>query len=489
MQELLKALPEFQDEVDGMVFYIDGGQRTVLGQVKATFGLHGYFYSDEVAKKGHGAKDFIPTPTAYVEKAKVKAEDKCTVVKYYDAFGPSPGGTSATAEMDALIEALTIILESKIYERAKRVHIYSDSQLTVYGTNDWLSGWKRRNWMSSTGTPVANRKLWEKIDVLWQEVTAKIDITFQWVKGHADNHGNIIADYMATTGLFHIEERKDTLVNPEDYYVSDSSTSKLLLDSKLYHLYEINTKIDGMSQYLTFSHPSQGFDVKEDVGKSVRDFGIGIVRLKKPESVLDEIIKACSHFNERVADVPIIVNLQNILKPHICKEILEGSVSRYNVNAESQVKAITGENLLTIANPSRLSYKLKPIYFEVADVLDDYLQGDEFIGVTDVTDRFYETVEKKGVKSLKFKLGTESFIQVPAEIITPKGKKTAKVTITFGNDTPQRRTFNAIAGSEPKISVVTWEESERIYRYALVVETTEGVGIWCGCFDNSEFIY
>ena len=106
MQDLLKALPEFMDQIDGAVFYIDGGQRPVMGVDKASFGIHAYFYSDEVAKKGHGAKDFLPTASTYVEKAKVNPEDKCTVLKYYDAFGPSVGATSLTAEMDALIETL-----------------------------------------------------------------------------------------------------------------------------------------------------------------------------------------------------------------------------------------------------------------------------------------------------------------------------------------------------------------------------------------------
>ena len=492
MQELIAALPDFVEKVDGAVFYIDGGQRPVLNKAKATFGMHAYFYSDEVAKKGHGAKEFLPTPTTYVEKAKVSADEKCTVLKYYDAFGPSAGGTSMTAEMDALIEALTIIKDSNLYDHVKRIFIYSDSQITVYGTTQWLEGWKRRGWMSSNGTPVANRNLWEKIDKLWNEVTALVDITFEWVKGHADNYGNTIADYMASTGLFHIEDRKGTISNPEGYYAADHATSKLLLDSKLYHLYEIKPEIDGKAQYLTFSHPSQGFDVKDDVGKRVRDFGIGIVRLNESEPVLDEIIRTSCKFNERIADVPIIVNLQNILKPAIYKEILEGSVGRYNVTSEGHVKALTGENLLTIVNPSRLAYKLKPIYSEIGDVLDDYLDGVDRIGVTDITDKFYDKVEKKGVTSLKFKLASESSIQVHAtfrrDVNDITTNLTRPVTITFGNDTPQRRTFNAIAGLEPKISVVTWEECESTYRYALVVETTEGVGIWCSCYDNSEFI-
>lgn len=489
MKQLVEAIPEFIQDLDGVVFYIDGGQRLVLGAVKAAFGMHAYFYSDEVAKKGHGAKDYIPTPTAYVEKANVADKDKCTILRYYDAFGPSHGGTNNTAEMDALIEALNIILTTKLYEKVKRIHIYSDSQTVVKGTQEWLPGWKNRNWMNSQGLPVANRNLWEIIDKLWTEVKATgVNINFDWVKGHSSFHGNNLADYMATTGLFHNEERKETISLPATYYTSDISTSKLLLDSKLYHLYEIKPFIDGQAQYLTFSHPSQGFEVKDDVGKCVRDFGIGIVRLKKSEPVVDEILSVCCKLNERIADVPIIVNLQNILKPANYKEIFEGLVSNYNVTSEGHVKSLSNENLLTIVNPSRLAYRMKPIYSEVSDILDMYLDKDDSIGISTVTDLFYDKIEKKGKELLKFKLSTESFIQVPATFKLPSGEVTRKVTITFGNDTPQRRTFGSIAEHEPKISVVTWEEYESAYRYALVIETNEGIGIWCGCYDNSEFI-
>lgn len=493
MQQLLDTIPKFLNELDGVVFYIDGGMRSVLGVDKATFGMHAYFYSDEVTKKNHGAKDFLPTPTEYVEKSKVSTEEKCTVLQYYDSFGPSPGGTNQTAEMDALVEALQIILQSKIYEKVKRIHIYSDSQVVVKGTQEWMQNWKQRNWISSSGLPVSNRPLWEVIDKLWHEVKATgVEIKFSWVKGHASNHGNILADYMASTGLFHNDSHGEKLSEAANYYTSDVSTSKLLLDSKLYHLYEIKPFVDDQAQYLTFSHPSQGFDVKDDVGKRVRDFGIGIVRLKKSEGVVDKILEVCTTFNERVADVPIIVNLQNILKPNVCKEILNGMVGNYNVTSENQVKSLNNENLLTIINPSRLAYKLKPIYSDAAGVLDMFLDNDDSIGIFDVTDLFYQKVEKKNVTSLKFKLATESFIQVPATFKLPQScipnNVIRNVTITFGNDTPQRRTFAAIADLEPKISVVTWEESEKCYRYALIIETIEGVGLWCGCFDNSIFI-
>ena len=46
MKQLVETIPEFENDLDGVVFYVDGGMRDVLGAGKATFGMHAYFYSD-----------------------------------------------------------------------------------------------------------------------------------------------------------------------------------------------------------------------------------------------------------------------------------------------------------------------------------------------------------------------------------------------------------------------------------------------------------
>ncbi|MFA0603425.1 RNase H family protein [Vibrio amylolyticus] len=42
--------------------------------------------------------------------------------------------------------------------------IYSSSDYCVDGFNEWLDGWKRRNWRKSNKKPIAHQELWELVD-------------------------------------------------------------------------------------------------------------------------------------------------------------------------------------------------------------------------------------------------------------------------------------------------------------------------------------
>ena len=42
--------------------------------------------------------------------------------------------------------------------------IYSSSDYCVDGFNEWLDGWKRRNWRKANKKPIAHQDLWELVD-------------------------------------------------------------------------------------------------------------------------------------------------------------------------------------------------------------------------------------------------------------------------------------------------------------------------------------
>ena len=90
-------------------------------------------------------------------------------------------------ELTAVIKAL----EAHADAAALRVH--TDSNYVVKGMTSWLAGWKRRGWRTSSRQPVANRQLWERLD----ELASGRDIDFVWVKGHAGDRGNVLADAAA----------------------------------------------------------------------------------------------------------------------------------------------------------------------------------------------------------------------------------------------------------------------------------------------------
>jgi ribonuclease HI len=98
--------------------------------------------------------------------------------------------TNVKMEMMAVIEGL-----KAIKDQSDSILIYSDSQLVVKGINEWLQGWKKKGWRTTTGE-VKNVELWKEIDVLIKDKS----ITCKWVKGHSDDYGNEYADSLANKG-------------------------------------------------------------------------------------------------------------------------------------------------------------------------------------------------------------------------------------------------------------------------------------------------
>ncbi|AIL33058.1 ribonuclease HI [Basilea psittacipulmonis] len=109
------------------------------------------------------------------------------------------GGESNTTnnrmELQAVIEGLNAL------KRPCSVTIYTDSQYVKNGITSWLQNWKNNNWKTSTKKAVKNQDLWEALDQSCQ----RHKIQWVWVKGHADNEGNIIADRLANEGTPSLE--------------------------------------------------------------------------------------------------------------------------------------------------------------------------------------------------------------------------------------------------------------------------------------------
>lgn len=66
--------------------------------------------------------------------------------------------------------------------------IVTDSTYVVKGVNEWLDGWKKKNFKK-----VKNDDLWKELDAL----LPNIKYTFQWVRGHNKNQFNEMADRIA----------------------------------------------------------------------------------------------------------------------------------------------------------------------------------------------------------------------------------------------------------------------------------------------------
>jgi ribonuclease HI len=100
-------------------------------------------------------------------------------------------GTNNIAELTAAIESLR-----KTPEGAA-VALCSDSQYTLRGLADWMPGWIKKGWRTSSGSPVLNKELWQ---ALHKEYLAR-KVALEWVRGHNGHPENEMADRLANRGL------------------------------------------------------------------------------------------------------------------------------------------------------------------------------------------------------------------------------------------------------------------------------------------------
>jgi ribonuclease HI len=99
--------------------------------------------------------------------------------------------TNNRMELTAVIEAL------KALTRPCRVTLYTDSSYVKNGIETWIHNWKKNGWKTANKKPVKNDDLWQRLDA----ESARHHIDWHWVKGHADDPGNIRADELANEGV------------------------------------------------------------------------------------------------------------------------------------------------------------------------------------------------------------------------------------------------------------------------------------------------
>ena len=117
------------------------------------------------------------------------------VLRYGDQVrelrGGEPGPTTNNRmELTAAIMALETL------KRPCRVELTTDSTYVRSGITEWIAGWKRNGWRTSTRKPVKNVDLWQRLD----QACARHDVRWHWVKGHAGNPDNERADELVALG-------------------------------------------------------------------------------------------------------------------------------------------------------------------------------------------------------------------------------------------------------------------------------------------------
>jgi len=101
------------------------------------------------------------------------------------------GGDVATTnnrmELTAVIRALEAL------KHTSSITIHTDSRYVMDGVTQWMPRWKKNGWKTADKKPVKNEDLWRELD----ELCARHEIRWQWVRGHSGHPENERADALA----------------------------------------------------------------------------------------------------------------------------------------------------------------------------------------------------------------------------------------------------------------------------------------------------
>ena len=98
-------------------------------------------------------------------------------------------GTNQVGELTAVLMALRRFKEGNLL-------IETDSRYAIGCSRDWVKAWKKRGWKKNNGSEIKNLPLIQAID---KEISQRRgSVEFAWVKGHAGDAFNEIADSLAS---------------------------------------------------------------------------------------------------------------------------------------------------------------------------------------------------------------------------------------------------------------------------------------------------
>lgn len=105
--------------------------------------------------------------------------------------GSEENTTNNRMELTAVIRGLEALKEPCA------VALYSDSRYVIDGlSKGWAESWRKNGWKKADKKPALNPDLWERL----LELTQLHQMTYHWVKGHADNPKNARCDALAVAG-------------------------------------------------------------------------------------------------------------------------------------------------------------------------------------------------------------------------------------------------------------------------------------------------
>jgi ribonuclease HI len=150
--------------------------------------------SERVTIYTDGACSGNPGPGGWAALLQFKGREK-------ELSGGEALTTNNRMELTAAIKALEAL------SRPCAVDLYTDSQYVRLGVTSWIKGWKARGWKTADRKPVKNEDLWRALDA----AQSRHEVTFRWVRGHADDPLNHRVDALAVAAMAPFRKKRGGL--------------------------------------------------------------------------------------------------------------------------------------------------------------------------------------------------------------------------------------------------------------------------------------
>jgi ribonuclease HI len=478
----------------GAVIYTDGSCRpTNPGFIG--WGAHGYLYINKEIKKPIVVRGNVVTSAGYMTSY-VNSYTNAICVEpthYLDMFGSSlETGTNNQAEIQAVYNALLFLKEAKVND----ISVFTDSEYTKNGINDWCKKWEKNNWIKSDGTVVLNAELWKKLYSLVKELLSiGTKIRVDWVKAHDNVFGNVIADELSviamlysSAGEYKVEYNKSP---SKGYWNSDADKHPFINYKRLY----FNSVERYNSPGMYFQADPGGPEVP--IGKRTSEAAFSVIMLNEPCEVIEKIKEAQYIISNDYNNV-IMIKLDRVFSKDLYKILskhgrfcLLKDKNNFNLN-------YVDKNPVTVEiNPTGLSLNAIEILNTLEGLLHDFRSTDSTNVVNanysyvDITDRFFEKSIKEVKKVTKTVYNLKNDITNNLKSITVpicNKDKTFNVQLVFGLDILPRNNLKKLEDLEPSVYVVCWNETGKTVRYATIIKTNDGIGIWSNFFSDKLFI-
>ncbi|MFQ3547034.1 MAG: ribonuclease HI [Termitinemataceae bacterium] len=122
-----------------------------------------------------------------------------------ERWGAEMNTTNNRMELSAAVLALEAVSADQTLKDCV-ITLYTDSQYVQKGITNWIQGWKRNGWRTSSKEPVKNQDLWLRLD----QLAGQLAIEWRWIKGHAGNQYNERVDRLTQTAIASVQKTGST---------------------------------------------------------------------------------------------------------------------------------------------------------------------------------------------------------------------------------------------------------------------------------------